>query len=309
MLRALFISLCLLAVPAGVRAQDGPAAPAAPSTPPATTALAVPVTPAEPVEPGPWAVPASVMLPRDIPVQPIADWTPADGRDTISLDVDGVTLRGFSYAGSDATMPTLLFFEGDRGRDHACDAFFRAIAKAGPRVVVFDYRGYGFSGGRPDVLAFERDGLRIFDSLSADGTSRVAVMGYSLGTGIATSVALRRKSAGLLLAAPFANAKELLPVYMTALGVPASDMPYVMPSYGFAEFTDNAKRVAMTRVPLLVIHGSDDALVPIDQGREVFEASRAATKRMVEVLGAKHDNVLGSPAALYAIDRFIALLR
>ncbi len=306
MLRALLISLCLLGVPAAALAQAGPAAPAATVTPAASVTLA---EPAEPAEPGPWAVPASVMLPRRIPAEPIGDWAPADGRDTISLDVDGVTLRGFSYAGSDPAMPTLLFFEGDRGRDGACDAFFRAIAKLGPRVVVFDYRGYGFSAGTPDVSTFESDGLRIFDSLSAGGTSRVAVMGYSLGTGIATSIALRRTTVGLLLASPFASAKEVLPVYMSALSVPARDVRYVMPSYGFAELTDNAKRVAKTQVPLLVIHGSDDTIVPVAQGREVFEASRAATKRMVEVLGARHDDVLGSPATLYAIERFLALLR
>ena len=80
-------------------------------------------------------------------------------------------------------------------------------------MVVFDYRGYGFSGGTADVAAFQRDGVAIYDALMKEPGRRVVVYGFCLGSSVAAYVAAHLPVAGLILAAPIATAPEELPVF------------------------------------------------------------------------------------------------
>jgi hypothetical protein len=108
---------------------------------------------------------ANAVLQHPAPTTPVARWTNATGRTTTSLVADGATLRGWSYDGSDPTAPTIVFFNANGMLLDDGDEMYRMIAKQGPPVVVFDYRGFGFSSGRADVPAMQRDAVRIVDSV------------------------------------------------------------------------------------------------------------------------------------------------
>ena len=220
---------------------------------------------------------ANAVLPHPAPTTPVARWTNATGRTTTSLVADGATLRGWSYDGSDPTAPTIVFFNANGMLLDDGDEMYRMIAKQGPPVVVFDYRGFGFSSGRADVPAMQRDAVRIVDSVvQSPGRASVVVYGFSLGAAMAGFVAARRPVAGLILAAPSASAREFI------------------------------KR---SRAPLLIVHGTSDADVPIAQGREVFAASESPRKRFVAIAGAKHADAVSSPESLTAVRTFVASLR
>jgi pimeloyl-ACP methyl ester carboxylesterase len=225
----------------------------------------------------PLVVHANAVLPQPAPTAPVARWTNATGRTTTSLVAEGATLRGWSYDGSDPTAPTVVFFNASGMLLDEGDEMYRMIAKQGPPVVVFDYRGFGFSSGRPDVPAMQRDAVRIVDSVvQSPGRASVVVYGFSLGTAMAGFVAARRPVAGLILAAPLASVR------------------------GF---------VKSTRAPLLIIHGTSDADVPIAGGREVFAASESPRKRFVAIAGATHAGAVNSPESFAAVRTFVASLK
>jgi pimeloyl-ACP methyl ester carboxylesterase len=220
---------------------------------------------------------ANAVLPHPAPTTPVARWTNATGRTTTSLVADGATLRGWSYDGSDPTAPTIVFFNANGMLLDDGDEMYRMIAKQGPPVVVFDYRGFGFSSGRADVPAMQRDAVRIVDSVvRSPGRASVVVYGFSLGTVMAGFVAARRPVAGLILAAPSARAREFI------------------------------KR---SRAPLLIVHGASDADVPIAQGRDVFAASESPRKRFVAIAGGMHADAVNSPESFAAVRTFVASLK
>lgn len=163
---------------------------------------------------------ANAVIPQPPPSAPLASWVGADKRATMSVDAGGATLRGWSYAGADPALPTVLFFNGNGAAIADLDGLYRSVAALGPRIVVFDYRGYGFSAGTADVAAFEQDALVLYDAVAKDAGRSVVVYGFSLGAPIAAFVAAHRPVEGVILAAPMANAREELPIFAKGRGAP-----------------------------------------------------------------------------------------
>ena len=252
---------------------------------------------------------ANAIIPQPPPAAPLASWVAADKRTTTSIDVDGTTLRGWSYAGTDPALPSVLLFNGNAATIADGDSFNRTIAAQGPRVVAFDYRGYGFSGGSADVTAFERDALAVYDAVAKDTGRGVVVYGFSMGAPIAAYVAAHRPVAGLILAAAMANAREALPVFAMRQGAPESIARALVPAPDAEAAFDDLGFVAHSTAPLLVLHGVADEAVPIAQGREVLAASASTRKRIVELPNTGHNGTLSAPAALEAVRQFFTSLR
>ncbi|MDQ6925677.1 MAG: lysophospholipase [Candidatus Eremiobacteraeota bacterium] len=252
---------------------------------------------------------ANAIIPQPPPSAPLASWVAAEKRTTMSIDVDGATLRGWSYAAADPALPTVLLFNGNAATIAGGDSFYRTIAALGARVVVFDYRGYGFSGGSADVTAFERDALAVYDAVAKDAGRAIAVYGFSLGAPIAAYVAAHRPVAGLILAAAMANAREELPVFAMQRGAPQSIALALVAAPDAEAAFDDLGFVAHSTAPLLVLHGTSDEAVPIAQGREVLAASAATRKRFVEIPNVDHNGTVSAPASLEAVRQFLASLR
>jgi uncharacterized protein len=254
----------------------------------------------------PQQIHANAVIPDPLPTAPIAHWTNAKGRTTTSLTVNGAILRGWSYAGTDPKAPTVVFFNRNGTTIDRNDASYRAIAALGPPVVVYDYRGYGFSVGIPGVQLMQDDAVHIVDAVAKDAGARgIVLYGFSLGTSVATYVAARTPVAGVILAGTPASAQEELPIVLAAGGVPAAvaaaltPAPDAVAAFGVA---DNAGRI---QAPLLILHGTADTDVPIAQAREVYAASVSVPKRLVEVPGATHEQTVDAPEARAAVKAFI----
>jgi pimeloyl-ACP methyl ester carboxylesterase len=252
---------------------------------------------------------ANAIIPRPPPSAPLASWVLADKRATMSIDVDGATLRGWSYAGADPALPTVLLFNGNASTIADGDSFYRTIAAQGARIVAFDYRGYGFSGGSADVAAFQRDALALYDLVAKDAGRSIVVYGFSMGAPIAAYVAAHRPVAGLILAAAMANAREELPVFAMGQGAPESVARALVAAPDAEAAFDDLGFVAHSSAPLLVLHGTSDQAVPIAQGREVLAAGASTRKRFVELQGTNHNGTMSAPESLAAVREFLASLR
>jgi pimeloyl-ACP methyl ester carboxylesterase len=212
-------------------------------------------------------------------------------------------LRGWSYQANTAGAPLVLVFGGNGYSIDIVDAPLRTLAAQGATVVEYDYRGFGFSSGAPDMAKIRSDALRLYDkAVDDDGGKPVIVYGYSLGTLFASYVASMRPVRGVVLAAPIATAQE------TFRSQPDSGAASPVLMDDLVTALDVVSMIAKSHAPLLVIHGTADETIAFAEGKEVFAASPASLKTFVPIKGAGHDGVFFNPKAVSSFRQFLASL-
>ncbi len=257
-------------------------------------------------------IPADLIIPPNLPTFPVADWKDAPGRKAVSFKVGDVDLRGFRYPATTPsdTRPEVLFFNGNGMTVLRTDRVYRALAAMGYTITAYDYRGYGFSGGKTHLADFRDDGLKLYDeTLKQAPSHKVVVYGASMGTAMAAYIASERPLVGLILGMPIASADEEFPVFARAVGYPEAMIASSTPSPEAVRIFAERTLVAKSKAPLLVLGGSNDTLVPENQGREILADSPAKPKTFVEVAGAGHNDVILSPAGVKAVEEFLTKLK
>jgi fermentation-respiration switch protein FrsA (DUF1100 family) len=171
---------------------------------------------------------------------------------------DGTQLAGWrAAAGSDN--PTVLYFHGNAGALSDRADRFRQIVDSGLGLLAVTYRGYPGSGGWPSQEKLFSDALAIFDSAGA-GSAGIVLYGESLGGSVATYVASKRSAAALILEAPFT----------AALDIAAATYPWVPVSLLMRDPFLSRDYIQAVEEPVLILHGSEDRVVPVDHGRRLF---------------------------------------
>jgi uncharacterized protein len=222
---------------------------------------------------------------------------------------DGIQLRGALLRAKGAGAPFVLLFYGNAELAQFEDNRLTWLQRLGFNGVCFDYRGYGYSSGTPDAVRIRNDSVALYDYVVRvldPAHAPVFVYGVSLGTQFAIHVAAQRPVRGLLLQSPPASAQEELDAYVhQVLGV-ASGLLRLIPSQDVEEIFQGKREIAMTRAPLIIVHGARDTLVPIAEGREVFAAARTRDKRFIEIPDAGHGDIrFAQPPAGPAVAKFL----
>lgn len=250
------------------------------------------------------------------PKPPASDaWKSAPAhRESISFQTtEGFVLRGWLYRSHRDAAPYVLFFYGSN-EDLAHEAARLAWLRDSFHVnaLCFDYPGYGFSGGSVDIGAIRSAALQEFDYTRSHLAMRAPIVpyGWSIGTGMALYVAGRRTVAGLILQAPPSSAAAI-ERWSSRHDLPwfAHGIVKIKADSSVRNLYEGAAAIRRIDCPLLVVHGQLDDVVPIAQGREVFNASPAAQKQFVEVPGAHHNDLrYTAPPAADAVGAFLAPL-
>ncbi len=194
---------------------------------------------------------------------------------------DGETLRAWWIPHAAPDAPVLLFFHGNAGNREDRLHNLAGLWRAGISVLIFDYRGYGGSTGTPSEQGLLRDGLAAFDWLREKVAPRqVVLFGRSLGGAVAAAVAARRPARALILESTFTSAREMA--------------WRILPLPGIGLVTrsrfDTLAAVRRLHMPLLVIHGTADELVPFEMGRRIFQSAASSQKQFREVPGGRHND-------------------
>jgi uncharacterized protein len=201
------------------------------------------------------------------------------GVEVLSLPMaDGVTLAAW-HAPAKAERPTLLYFHGNAGNVSYRAERFRDLLDAGFGLLAPSYRGYPGSGGSPSEAALIADGLALFDWLEARADG-IVLYGESLGTGVVVAVAAKRDASALVLEAP----------YTATLDVAAEAYPWIPVALLMKDPFLSRERIARVREPVLIVHGAEDRVIPVEHGRRLF-ALAGEPKRLVIVEGAGHADV------------------
>lgn len=193
--------------------------------------------------------------------------------------------------------PTILYLPGNAGNLATRMPRFSYFLDQGFGLVALAYRGSSGSTGSPNETLLSEDAVLAFDSMAQfiqphDGS--VVLYGESLGTAMATKIAVVRHSAGVVLEAPFTSFVEL-----GKYQYPTLDLSNIL-----SQFWDTAGIIAQMDEPLLILHGTDDELVPFEQGEAIFQLAGSVDKSMVALAGIGHHG-LWTPKAVGAINQFL----
>lgn len=195
---------------------------------------------------------------------------------------DGVRLVAW-YGRAKTGEPTLLYYHGNGGNLAVRVERIRRFMDKGWGVYMMSYRGYSGSGGEPSEKANVSDAELAYYDLEKVGVGPrdVVIYGESLGTGVATRVALKSPARGLILDAPFTSIVD----------IGESLYPLLPVGWLLENRYETIKVIGDVRMPLLVVHGEADRIVPVEMGRKVFAAAvHAVPRHLVTLPGAGHGN-------------------
>ncbi|GAA5059648.1 alpha/beta hydrolase [Nocardia callitridis] len=201
----------------------------------------------------------------------------------LSIDTDdGETLHGW-WVRAPRSIGHILFTHGNGGNIGDRIVLYALLTKAGFDVLTFDYRGYGRSTGRPSEHGTYRDARAarraLLDQQGVD-PDRVLYLGKSLGGGVALELAQEYPPAGLMLMSTFTGIRDAARSIYPFL--PAPLVPNAYPS---------ERRIRALHVPVLIMHGDQDDLLPLRHAQRLFAAANEP-KRLVVFPGATHNDVI-----------------
>ena len=184
----------------------------------------------------------------------------------------------------------LIYFHGNAGNIYQRIPGLIQLRESGVSVVGVSYRGYGNSDGTPSEAGIYQDGDAIYRYVTEElgyPESNIIILGRSIGATVALNIAQHKAIAGLILVTPLTTGKAL---------AEASGLGAISPMAGNS--FDNVTRIKHVKVPLLVVHGTADWVVPFSMGKELFDSARTV-KQFVKIEGAGHNNLQGRYGPAY----------
>lgn len=204
---------------------------------------------------------------------------------------NGVTLRGWLVnPGRD---DAVLYFGGNAERiDMARGAF--ATWFPDRSVYLVAYRGYGASEGAPREAELFGDALALFDHVRARHRGSIAVVGRSLGSGVASYLASQRPVARLALVTPFDSLAD----------VASAHYPWLPVRWLFQERYDSARHLSGYKGPILVVRAGRDAVIPAANTDRLI-ATLTKPPQVVVMAEADHNSLDAFPAYGEALTAFV----
>lgn len=221
--------------------------------------------------------------------------TPADAGmafDALALaTADGETLQawyvpGAAGAGLCGSGKAILFCHGNAGnREHRIESI-RTFHDLGFAVLIFDYRGYGGSTGRPTETGTYEDALtgwRYLTEARGFDSRNLIFFGRSLGGAVAAWLAASHPPGLLLIESSFTSIPDM----------GARLFPY-LPVHLLSRFRyATIDRIPRIPCPILIAHGPQDRTIPFEHGQRLFERAHEP-KRFIEIAGDHNDGGMDS---------------
>jgi pimeloyl-ACP methyl ester carboxylesterase len=228
-------------------------------------------------------IPAFIYRPQPLRVHDPAQWG-LKGTQEVSFPSGADRLFGWWAPPRTHTSPVVLIVHGRSSNIGTRAQIASSLVKDGFGVLLFDYRGYGQSSGRPSEAGLTEDAQAAYDWLRRQGVASrdVILVGQSLGNAPAAQLSASRPVAALVLVSPFTSLPEAIDDHLgwTAF----RRLPW--PRNRF----DVAGSVAVISAPVLFIVSRRDGLVPYENSLRL--ARRAHHARWLEVDGLRHEGLL-----------------
>jgi uncharacterized protein len=210
---------------------------------------------------------------------------------------DGEQIVTWLKRPADPKRPLFLMFLGNGDSLAGIAARLRSLSADGSGFLAVGYRGYCGSTGSPSEAGVARDAQAAYGfAARLIGARRIVLFGYSLGSAVAVSLAVRNPVAAVILLAPFSSAVD----------IGARQFPIFPVRWLMKDQFRSIEVVGKLRAPILMLHGERDTVVPIAFGRRLY-AQAPQPKRFVALPLADHFSILdrdGMKAIWAFLDEF-----
>ena len=213
-------------------------------------------------------------------------------QDVVIATSDGEQLVGW-WKPPEPGRALLLYLHGNGGsllnrRDRV-----RMLTQDGRGILIVSYRGYSGSTGSPSETGLREDARAARDWLSSYDPRRIVLYGESLGTGVAVRLATERPVGGVILDAPYTSTADV-----------AKGLFWYLPvALLMRDQFRSVDRIGDIKVPLLVMHGDADSVIPIALSELLFKVANEP-KRYLRLPGVGHESILES-GGIDAVRRFL----
>ncbi len=176
---------------------------------------------------------------------------------------DNISLLGWFHKKDLNKFKTIVYFHGNAGnlknRIHKLNHF----KDMDVNFLIIAWRGFSGNKGKPNEENLYIDGLSAVNWVVNQNVKEedIILYGESLGTGIATEIAQQKNYAGVILETPF-----------TSMVAAAKNFyPYLPVSLLLKDRYENDKKIKNINIPLLVMHGEKDEIVPFKMGKKIYD--------------------------------------
>jgi pimeloyl-ACP methyl ester carboxylesterase len=224
----------------------------------------------------------------------LADTLPA-GAERVPIPVDGdIEIAGVVFPAEAArdTGYWILLLHGNAASAFSTDQLRHGevLRRAGFSVLGIDYRGFGLTPGLPSETTMYVDAEAAFGSLVQRGipAERIILLGHSLGSGPAVSLATRHRAAALVLFGAFTSIPDAA----------AERYPWLPVRYVASVQFDSLARMPRVHIPVVVTHSRDDTTIPYSHALKLYAAA-PDPKRLLIFESPSRDGFGGHVDALF----------
>jgi hypothetical protein len=195
-----------------------------------------------------------------------------------------------------AGAPTVVHFHGNGEQLASTEWLAQHFQEEGLGFYAVEYPGYGLAGGQglseTGIYAAAETALEHLHGALSVPRELTVLQGQSLGSGVAVEMAKRGHGARLVLITPYTSIVE----------VGARVFPWLPARLLVRDPFDNAAKAPGLKLPVLIVHGTQDEVIPVDMGQRLGTLFPSATTRILK--GRHHNDVLDQPAILQEMVRF-----
>ncbi|MGB2662251.1 MAG: alpha/beta hydrolase [Candidatus Omnitrophota bacterium] len=197
---------------------------------------------------------------------------------------DGVKINAWFIPAPGVPRGTILFCHGNAGNISHRLEIIKMLNDLDLNVFIFDYRGYGKSGGSPSEKGTYLDALAAYEYLeSRDDVDkeRIIVHGKSLGASVTIDLATKVTPRAVISESAFTSiadiGQEIYPFLPMKL---INTIKY-----------DNLSKIETLKMPKLIIHSRDDEIIPFHHGKKLFDKA-AEPKEFYQMKGSHNEGIL-----------------
>ena len=176
---------------------------------------------------------------------------------------DEINLIGWFYNQDLEKFKTILFFHGNAGSLENRTYKLNHFKNLNLNFLIIAWRGFNGNKGKPNEMGLYEDAKSAIKWLNAKGIKEknILLYGESLGTGVAVEVAQNKNYAGVILESPFTSMVNMGKKYY----------PFFPVSFLLKDKFESYKKINNIFVPVLIMHGKVDKIVPYDMGKKMYE--------------------------------------
>ena len=176
----------------------------------------------------------------------------------------------------------VVLFHGNAGNIAGRGVKARYFLDSGYGVLLSEYRGFGGNPGNPTEQGLYKDGRAALKWLDDQGytAGQIVLYGESIGSGVAVQLSMEIQPPYLILEAPFTSAADIA----------RRSYPFLPVDKMMHDRYDSIHKIGKIKTSLLIVHGDEDPTIPIDCGKELFDAANHP-KEFCSIAGGGHSDL------------------